>query len=155
MSLAIPNQIGALLVAALSLFCLVCAASMYVQRRAFLKGAITTVGVVTEVQVRIETMTRFEAPDGTRTSSTTEESYESYTPVVRFYTAAGNAVVFTSDGGSATRDYKVGQQVPVVYAADSPEQAEIRSFASLWLAPLVLLAGSLFQALLALALFST
>jgi hypothetical protein len=145
MTFRIPDWVGVLFLAPLCLARLVGTASMYRRTRSFLKDAITTVGVVTEV--RTQTRALDDDDDGRRRT----ETY--YTPVVRFYTADGKAVVFTSAVGTGT-SYREGQQVPVVYAAARPEQAEIKSFLRLWFLPLVLLFAGVVQGIIALGLLA-
>jgi hypothetical protein len=65
--------------------------------------------------------------DATSSSTTT------YNPVVRFTTADGRTVEFTSAVGSQHRP-DIGGAVPVRYRPDDPEQAEIDR-ASMWMLP--------------------
>ncbi|MGW8556626.1 DUF3592 domain-containing protein [Streptomyces tubercidicus] len=58
-------------------------------------------------------------------------------PVVEFTTAEGMPTRFRSSTGSNPPSYKKGDQVEVLYRADSPEDARINGFASLWLLPLI------------------
>ena len=58
-------------------------------------------------------------------------------PVVEFTAADGKSRTFTSSSGSNPPSYDVGERVEVLYRADSPEDAQINGFASLWLLPLV------------------
>ena len=60
-------------------------------------------------------------------------------PTVQFQTTDGRSIVFTSSVGSNGPPRKVGAQVKVIYLPADPEQADIRSFANLWLAPLIAL----------------
>lgn len=56
--------------------------------------------------------------------------------MVVFTTAAGEEIRFTSDTGSGTALYAVGDQVPVRYLPDRPHDAEIDGF-QLWLGPVI------------------
>ncbi|MGI5379469.1 DUF3592 domain-containing protein [Streptomyces sp. CA-251387] len=58
-------------------------------------------------------------------------------PVVRFTSADGTARTFRSSTGSNPPSYDEGDQVEVLYRADSPDDARINGFASLWLLPLI------------------
>ncbi|MGW2559280.1 DUF3592 domain-containing protein [Streptomyces sp. NPDC001514] len=58
-------------------------------------------------------------------------------PVVEFTSADGRRRTFRSSTGSNPPSYEEGERVEVLYRADSPEDARIKGFASLWLLPLV------------------
>lgn len=58
-------------------------------------------------------------------------------PVVEFTPADGTARTFRSSTGSNPPSYDEGDQVEVLYRADSPDDARINGFASLWLLPLI------------------
>ncbi|QKV97311.1 DUF3592 domain-containing protein [Streptomyces sp. NA02950] len=58
-------------------------------------------------------------------------------PVVEFTSADGARRTFRSSTGSNPPSYEEGDRVEVLYRADSPEDARINGFASLWLLPLV------------------
>ncbi|MDG4862986.1 DUF3592 domain-containing protein [Streptomyces sp. T-3] len=58
-------------------------------------------------------------------------------PVVEFTSADGIPRTFKSSFGSNPPSYEEGEQVEVLYDADSPEDAQINGFASLWLLPLL------------------
>ncbi len=53
-----------------------------------------------------------------------------YYPVVRFVTAAGDTVTFTSHTGSNPPSYRVGETVEVLYSADDPRDARTAGFFS-------------------------
>ncbi|MGW5868593.1 DUF3592 domain-containing protein [Streptomyces sp. NPDC055239] len=59
-------------------------------------------------------------------------------PVVEFTPADGTPRTFRGSAGSNPPSYDRGEQVEVLYLADSPEDARINGFASLWLLPVVL-----------------
>ncbi|MFG3015885.1 DUF3592 domain-containing protein [Streptomyces cinerochromogenes] len=58
-------------------------------------------------------------------------------PVVEFTPAHGTPRKFRNSTGSNPPSYEVGERVEVLYHADSPEDARINGFASLWLLPLI------------------
>lgn len=58
-------------------------------------------------------------------------------PVVEFTSADGTPRTFRSSTGSNPPSYDKGERVEVLYRADSPEDARINGFASLWLLPLI------------------
>ncbi|MEV7090779.1 DUF3592 domain-containing protein [Streptomyces sp. NPDC093085] len=58
-------------------------------------------------------------------------------PRVQFTAADGTWRNFRSDSGSNPPSYEVGEEVEVVYRADSPDDARIDGFLSLWLLPLI------------------
>ncbi|MEY9988749.1 hypothetical protein ABIE67_000781 [Streptomyces sp. V4I8] len=58
-------------------------------------------------------------------------------PVVEFTSADGTPRTFRSSTGSNPPSYEKGERVEVLYRADSPENARINGFASLWLLPLI------------------
>ncbi len=59
-------------------------------------------------------------------------------PMVEFTSPAGEKLRFTSDFGSLPAGYQVGQGVKVRYDPANPQNAEIESGMSLWLAPLIM-----------------
>ena len=58
-------------------------------------------------------------------------------PVVEFTPADGTPRTFRSSTGSNPPSYEEGDRVEVLYRADSPDDARINGFASLWLLPLI------------------
>ncbi|WP_443051450.1 DUF3592 domain-containing protein [Streptomyces sp. NBC_00234] len=58
-------------------------------------------------------------------------------PVVEFTSADGTPRTFRSSTGSNPPSYEEGERVEVLYRANSPEDARIKGFASLWLLPLI------------------
>lgn len=58
-------------------------------------------------------------------------------PVVEFTAADGTRRTFRDSTGSSPPAYERGERVEVLYKADSPGDARIDSFLSLWLLPLV------------------
>lgn len=59
-----------------------------------------------------------------------QENYDSdgstYTPVIQFKTTNGQSVEFLSSYSSSPPDYKVGEQVTVVYPPEQPDEAIIK-----------------------------
>ncbi|MFE7274078.1 DUF3592 domain-containing protein [Streptomyces sp. NPDC057623] len=58
-------------------------------------------------------------------------------PVVEFTSKDGTPRTFRGSTGSNPPSYDKGERVEVLYRADSPEDARINGFASLWLLPLI------------------
>ncbi|MFD7403553.1 DUF3592 domain-containing protein [Streptomyces sp. NPDC059866] len=58
-------------------------------------------------------------------------------PVVEFTSADGAQRTFQDSTGANPPAYEEGERVEVLYHADSPEDARINGFASLWLLPLI------------------
>ena len=58
-------------------------------------------------------------------------------PVVEFTSADGTPRTFRNTTGSNPPSYEEGERVEVLYRADSPDDARINGFASLWLLPLI------------------
>ncbi|MDV9171659.1 DUF3592 domain-containing protein [Streptomyces sp. W16] len=58
-------------------------------------------------------------------------------PVVEFTPAHGTPRTFRGSTGSNPPSYGTGDRVEVLYHANSPEDARINGFASLWLLPLI------------------
>ncbi len=59
-------------------------------------------------------------------------------PVVRFVTANGDNIEFTSDTRSNPPGYTQGQRVEVLYHSNAPRDAKINAFGSLWGGPIAL-----------------
>ncbi|CAM5709929.1 hypothetical protein SALBM311S_10039 [Streptomyces alboniger] len=58
-------------------------------------------------------------------------------PVVEFTSSDGTQRTFRNSTGSNPPSYERGDRVEVLYHADSPEDARINGFVSLWLLPLI------------------
>ncbi|MFD7620832.1 DUF3592 domain-containing protein [Streptomyces sp. NPDC059802] len=58
-------------------------------------------------------------------------------PVVEFTSSDGTPRTFRSSTASNPPSYEQGERVEVLYRSDSPEDARINGFASLWLLPLI------------------
>ena len=100
--------------AVIGLGMLVGAFYLFNDTRDFLKDALVTEGTVVE-------LVRSRSSDST-----------TYRPVVEFKTEDGSLVEFTSGAGSNPPSYSKGETVEVLYQQDSPEQAKINGFFSLW-----------------------
>lgn len=61
-----------------------------------------------------------------------------FMPRVSFHPRGGPAVEFQSRMGADPKRWPEGTPVPVAYRADRPQDAEIASWARLWLAPIVI-----------------
>jgi hypothetical protein len=59
-------------------------------------------------------------------------SSNSYYPVVRYRTAAGQDLTFRSSFGSNPPSHAVGEQVELLYNESDPSDARIKSFFALW-----------------------
>jgi hypothetical protein len=95
-------------------------------QRAFLRDSVPGVGTVVGLQERLSQ----DSKTGRRSTT--------YAPVVEFKTSNGKIRQFTSGVSSAPPSHRVGDSVPVVYDARSPEKAEINNFFSLWFVPVLL-----------------
>lgn len=102
-----------------SLGLLIAAFYLYQNSSMFLEGAVTTEGTVIEL-VR----------------SSSEDSI-TYRPVVQFTPQNNSAMKFLSVTGSNPPAYSPGQRVEVLYDPDNPANAKLKSFFSLWGAPLI------------------
>jgi hypothetical protein len=63
---------------------------------------------------------------------------ETYHPRVRFTTAKGQSLEFTSSVGSRPPGFDIGEHVTVLYDPADPEDASIDSFFQLWFGALIL-----------------
>lgn len=62
----------------------------------------------------------------------------SYNPVVRFRAATNEEIQFTSNFSTSPPMHHVGEKVTVLYRRDTPHDAQISDFWSLWFAPILL-----------------
>src|SRR5690348_975399 len=62
---------------------------------------------------------------------------DGYTPVVRFRTPQGKEVTFQESGKQKPAPYAVGDTLQVLYLPETPADARIDRFSSLWLLPTV------------------
>ena len=53
-------------------------------------------------------------------------------PQVQFRNPAGKLITFASSSGSGGRRYRIGASVTVLYSQKNPEDADLKSFATLW-----------------------
>ncbi|PLW72377.1 DUF3592 domain-containing protein [Streptomyces sp. SCUT-3] len=95
----------------------------------FLREAERAPGTVVALEWRDEDL-------GTSRRSRTNDRPSAY-PVVEFTSADGTHRTFRSSTGSNPPAYEKGERVEVLYRADSPEDARIDGFLSLWLLPMV------------------
>ncbi|KJY41556.1 hypothetical protein VR41_12085 [Streptomyces sp. NRRL B-1568] len=77
-----------------------------------------------------------EDPDGGSRTGHADDAPAAY-PVIEFTSADGTPRRFRDSAGSNPPSYKVGEQVEVLYRPNSPEDARIKGFLSLWLLPLI------------------
>jgi len=98
----------------LGVLAMVWAALAFLVQRRFLSKAVRTTGVVEGINID-------------RTSKGT-----TYTPVIRFETAAGASVVATANRSAGRRTFQVGQTVPVLYDPANPQKLEVNRFWDRW-----------------------
>jgi hypothetical protein len=67
-----------------------------------------------------------------------EDIHPAWFPVLEFETLRGQRIRFTGFSGSQETLYRVGETVQVIYDVGDPQNARIKSFADLWLLPLIL-----------------
>ncbi|GAA2510422.1 hypothetical protein GCM10010406_53490 [Streptomyces thermolineatus] len=95
----------------------------------FLRDAERAPGKVVALEWRDEHL-------GTSRRNRTDDRPSAY-PVVEFTSADGTHRTFRSSTGSNPPAYEEGERVEVLYRADSPEDARIDGFLSLWLLPMI------------------
>lgn len=110
---SIFTVLGGIFVAA-GLGLLVLAIRHLLDRRAFLRTSAITTGVVVALAER------------------QDQDETSYFPTVRFKTATGREVTFTSGVGSGKESWRIGDSTSVRYQRDRPDAAEVSSLAALW-----------------------
>jgi hypothetical protein len=93
--------------------------------RSFLAQASTAQGTVIELV------------HSRSSSSSSSNSSGTWAPVVRFVTANGEKIEFTSGTSSNPPGYSQGESVEVLYDAGKPRDARINGFGSLWLGPMI------------------
>jgi len=71
-------------------------------------------------------------------SSRSSDGDLTYSPVVSFKTPDGRTIEFQSQTGSSRPSPAVGQTVEILYNPQHPQEAEINSFSSLWILPIIL-----------------
>jgi hypothetical protein len=105
---------------------MVAGALFWVQNiRSFLAQASTAQGTVIDL-VRSRS-----------SSSSSSSSSSTYAPVVRFVTAKGEKIEFTSSSSSNPPSHSQGESVEVLYQPGAPRDARINGFVSLWLGPMI------------------
>jgi hypothetical protein len=95
------------------------------QTRRFLRTAVETRGVVTEIVWR-ESLSRSRG-----------SSWSSY-PRFRFSTSDGQEIDIVSDTGSSPPSYRVNEPVTILYDPQQPNHASIKSFSELWMLSVIL-----------------
>ncbi len=91
---------------------------MYESTNEFLKTSITAEGKVIDLLQ-------------SRSSSSSDNSI-TYKPLVRFIEKKGTKIEFTSSTSSNPPSYHVGEKVEVLYNPESPNNAKIKGFFSIW-----------------------
>jgi hypothetical protein len=118
----------AAILAGVAIILLVIAAGLVLSTRSFLADSSTATGTVVELVPR---QSCSEDDDGHRTCDWV------YAPRIRFTTADGREVVFTSATASSPPSYTEGDSVQVRYLPSNPVGARVDSFSGLWLAPVI------------------
>lgn len=93
----------------------------------FLAQSTVTTGTVVDNESRLNC---------SRSNDRNQDCTPNLHPVVVFTSATGEEIRFTSDVGSGTALYAVGDQVQVRYPTHRPSDAEIDGF-QIWLAPVI------------------
>ncbi|WP_415903900.1 DUF3592 domain-containing protein [Neptuniibacter sp. QD48_55] len=93
---------------------LILAFVLFTNTKSFLETAVTAEGTVIELR-----------------ASRSSDSL-TYHPVVSFVTNEGQQVTFSSSAGSNPPSYSQGEVVEVLYQANSPQDAKINGFFTLW-----------------------
>jgi hypothetical protein len=108
---------------------------------AFTGRARHTKGKIERLEVRLDTSrSRSRDPDS-----------PTYAPVFSFRDTEGRHHLVTSAVSHGKSPYEPGQEVPVLYDPDDPENARLDSFVQLWLFPLVFgFMGTIFAGIAAL-----
>ncbi|MFH2063139.1 MAG: DUF3592 domain-containing protein [bacterium] len=70
-----------------------------------------------------------------------KKTVAAYHPVISFLTEDGQTVEYRSDFGTSPPVHEVGEKVDVIYDPQDPSRAEIDSFVSLWLGPILVAGG--------------
>ncbi|RII17822.1 hypothetical protein DSC45_13040 [Streptomyces sp. YIM 130001] len=103
-----------------------------------LSGAALLIAALVTGGHTVAGLTSSERAEGTVVALELDRGAEPVTyPVIEFAAADGTRHTFRDSVGSQPPAYDKGEQVEVLYDADSPGDAEINSFVSLWLLPLI------------------
>ena len=116
--------IGSVISCLIAIACLGAGVAAISAQRRRLAAAVSTAGVVVELNKRV-----FKPGSG-----------GVYCPTIRFSAASGETIQFESAFGTMPASYQVGQAVKVHYDPKQPHSAEIESGLSDWLYPGCLLA---------------
>jgi len=103
------------------------AASLLIETLHFRTNALSTAGIVTQLQ---------QSTTGRPGNSSTD-----YATVVEFYDRSHRLHTYTSSTGSSPPSYAVGQRVSIMYDPANPSSARIDNFGDMWLSSVLL--GSL------------
>lgn len=100
----------------------------------FISNSISTEGRIIEVKEKVEW------------SSKKKHTEITYYPRVQFKTKSGKIVTFVSSIGSSNKsNYKIGEMEKVIYKDGPNPDAQIDSFSTIWMLPLLLiLSGIIF-----------
>ncbi|PBJ09034.1 DUF3592 domain-containing protein [Flavobacterium sp. ACN6] len=93
---------------------------LYQNKSAFLEKAVSVQGTVIEMVAK-------------RSDNST-----TYSPVISFKTKSGQEITFSSSISSNPPSYSVNETVEVLYNPADPKEANINTFSSLWIGPLIL-----------------
>ncbi len=91
---------------------------IYNDTRKFLKTSVETQGTVIKLSESV--------------SNSSSDNSIMYRPVVQFTDNEGNLIEFSSSTSSNTPSYSIGEKVEVLYNQESPGDAKIKGFFSIW-----------------------
>lgn len=116
---------------------------MWIYRLFYAIGAVSlVVGVVLAVRTA-QFVAGAERATGTvidlKEDYSSSNGHYTYYPIVRFTTADGREIQFTSSSGSSPASESPGDEVEVLYESDDPHDAQISGFFHVWLWPAVML----------------
>jgi hypothetical protein len=95
----------------------------------FANGAKSAIGKIVRIEERVTTRNRVGKPDRRSVS---------HLPVFTFQDDRGGEHTVTSSASEGKGAYKVGEEVPVLYRPENPDDASINTFTQMWLGPMVL-----------------
>jgi hypothetical protein len=91
----------------------------------FLDKAISVKGRVVDLDTHYSS-------NSSSSSNSKKSNSPTYAPVVAFVTVDGEKIVFTSSTSSNPPSYRIGESIEVLYLKESPRNARIDGFFSLW-----------------------
>lgn len=113
--------------------------------RSFIATSVTTQGTVINFIRRSSTSNR----------TTSSRGYVYY-PVIKFTPPSGDPITFESNSGSSSPEFRLGEQVEVLYNPKKTDSPMINSSFSLWFLPVMFTGmGSLFLVIGGVALFNS